>query len=872
MGSSNENSAYRPCANPWDLTRTPGGSSGGSAAAVAARQVHGVARHRHRRLDPAARPPSAASSGVKPTYGRVSRYGVIAFASSLDQVGPLARTVEDAALLLGRIAGHDPRDMTSSHAAGGRLPRRARGRRARAAHRRAARVVPGRASTPGSSGRCARRSPRTRSSARSSSRSRSRTRSTASPPTTSSRPPRRPRTSPATTASASGCARRRRGSREMYAETRERGFGAEPKRRIMLGTYALSAGYYDAYYLRAQKVRTLIRRDFDEAFRACDVVAGPVAPTVAFQLGERTQDPLQMYLADVFTITCNLAALPGLSVPVRPRTRETGLPVGLQLVGRPFDEATLLRAARALEREVGPCRPRRSPLGQAMTRRTATVMWARAASSTPFALRRGRVRRRRARAPAPALVASALLGSRSRRPALNVALACASCRRGSGPPGATIGDAVAFTRVLVVARALRGGRHRARSSRSCSRATRGSSRIVVARRPRPRRCSTPPTGAGTALRPAGPPARRGAGGALMPVSDFQVVIGLEVHAQLLTRTQDLLRLLDRVRRRAQHARLPGVPRAARACSRALNARVVEMAVRTGLALGCAHRSEKSVFARKNYFYPDLPKGYQISQYELPICEGGARRHHGRRRGEADPARPRSTWRRTPARTSTTSRADGASGVDLNRAGVPLLEIVSEPDLRSVDEAIEYLKALRAILMYLGVNDGNLQEGSFRCDANVSVMREGRGALRHALRDQEHELVPLPARRRSSTRSAGRSSSSRRAGRSSRRRGSSTRTAARRARCARRRRRTTTATSRSPTCRRCSSTPALVERMRGELPELPRARAARYQQRPRPLRLRRRAPRLRAGGRRVLRRARSTLYGAGPRRRRRSRTG
>jgi aspartyl-tRNA(Asn)/glutamyl-tRNA(Gln) amidotransferase subunit A len=143
-----------------------------------------------------------------------------------------------------------------------------------------------------------------------------------------------------------------RGLKEMYGESRDRGFGPEPKRRIMLGTYALSAGYYDAYYLRAQKVRTLIRRDFDAAFERCDVVAGPVAPSVAFKLGEKTEDPLQMYLADIFTITCNLAALPGVSVPCGLHA-SSGMPVGLQLLGRPFDEATLLRAARALERELG---------------------------------------------------------------------------------------------------------------------------------------------------------------------------------------------------------------------------------------------------------------------------------------------------------------------------------------------------------------------------------------------------------------------------------------------------------------------------------------------------------------------------------------
>jgi aspartyl-tRNA(Asn)/glutamyl-tRNA(Gln) amidotransferase subunit A len=142
------------------------------------------------------------------------------------------------------------------------------------------------------------------------------------------------------------------GLREMYEATRERGFGAEVKRRIMLGTYALSSGYYEAYYLRAQKVRTLIRRDLDRAFEQCDVVAGPVSPTVAFKLGEKVEDPLQMYLADVFTITANLAALPALSLPCG-KDGPTGLPIGLQLVGRPFDEATLLRAARALERELG---------------------------------------------------------------------------------------------------------------------------------------------------------------------------------------------------------------------------------------------------------------------------------------------------------------------------------------------------------------------------------------------------------------------------------------------------------------------------------------------------------------------------------------
>jgi aspartyl-tRNA(Asn)/glutamyl-tRNA(Gln) amidotransferase subunit A len=350
MGSSNENSAYRPCANPYDLTRTPGGSSGGSAAAVAARQVHatlGTDTGGSIRL-PAA---FCGVVGVKPTYGRVSRYGVIAFASSLDQVGPLARTVEDAALLLGRVAGHDPRDLTSSarpvddYLAS--LEEGARGLRVgvprewfqggvdraveeavrgalRAYEKLGARLVE--ISLPHAKYGIA-------------------AYYLIAPAEASSNLARYDGVRFGLRAEAKGL-------REMYAETRERGFGAEPKRRIMLGTYALSAGYYDAYYLRAQKVRTLVRRDFDEAFRACDVIAGPVAPGVAFRLGERTEDPLKMYLADVFTITCNLAALPGLSLPCGVDAA-TGMPVGLQLLGRPFDEATLLRAARALEREVG---------------------------------------------------------------------------------------------------------------------------------------------------------------------------------------------------------------------------------------------------------------------------------------------------------------------------------------------------------------------------------------------------------------------------------------------------------------------------------------------------------------------------------------
>ena len=350
MGSSNEHSAYRPCRNPWDLTRTPGGSSGGSAAALSARQCFGTLGTD---TGGSIRLPASFCGvvGLKPTYGRVSRYGVIAFASSLDQPGPLGRTTWDVAALLGAIAGPDPRDLTCAARpaddylaaleggarglrigvptewfGGGLQPEvEARVREALATYQRLGATLVEISLPHSRYGIAAYYLIATAEAS-------------------------------ANLARYDGIrfglrAQGVRGLKELYSESREQGFGAEPKRRIMLGTYALSAGYYDAYYLRAQKVRTLIRRDFDAAFERCDVVAGPVAPGPAFKLGEKTGDPLQMYLADIFTITCNLAALPGLSVPCG---LAQGLPVGLQLVGRPFDEATLLKAARALERELGP--------------------------------------------------------------------------------------------------------------------------------------------------------------------------------------------------------------------------------------------------------------------------------------------------------------------------------------------------------------------------------------------------------------------------------------------------------------------------------------------------------------------------------------
>ena len=320
MGSSNENSAFGPVHNPWALDRIPGGTSGGSAATVAA-GITPLALGSD--TGGSIRQPAAMCGvvGLKPTYGRVSRYGLIAFGSSLDQIGPLARTVHDAAIALGVIAGADPADATSApepvadYAAA--LTGDIRGTRV---------GVPARLIEQGVDPEVARAFKASLDAlapaAPRSSTSSCRTRSTRRPCTTWWPRPRRARISRATTACDMDFARRSKvrtvpttrepdALRTMYARTRERGFGPEVKRRIMLGTYVLSAGYYEAYYLKAQQVRTLILRDYDQAFERVDVVAMPTSPTPAFKLGERVADPLQMYLADVFTVSANLAGLPG---------------------------------------------------------------------------------------------------------------------------------------------------------------------------------------------------------------------------------------------------------------------------------------------------------------------------------------------------------------------------------------------------------------------------------------------------------------------------------------------------------------------------------------------------------------------------------
>jgi len=346
MGSSNENSAYHPVRNPRDLSRVPGGSSGGSAAAVAADMA--VVTLGSDTGGSIRQPASFCGVvGLMPTYGRVSRYGLIAFASSLDHIGPLAKTVKDAAIVLRTIAGRDPMDATSADVAVpdyvAELDKPVRGMKLGVAKeyfgeglddevRQAVESAVDKWKSLGCE-------------------------------IVKVSLPHTPYAIPtyyliATAEASANLARydgvryghRARGVKtlsEMYRRTRDEGFGAEVKRRIMLGTYALSAGYYDAYYLKAQKVRTLLTRDFEEAFRKVDAIVTPTSPTAAFRLGEKSNDPLAMYLADIYTVTADLAGIPGISVPCG-ETREK-LPIGLQILGKHFDESTVLRVAHAYE-------------------------------------------------------------------------------------------------------------------------------------------------------------------------------------------------------------------------------------------------------------------------------------------------------------------------------------------------------------------------------------------------------------------------------------------------------------------------------------------------------------------------------------------
>jgi aspartyl-tRNA(Asn)/glutamyl-tRNA(Gln) amidotransferase subunit A len=348
MGSSTENSSFQVTKNPWDLERIPGGSSGGSAAAVAAGLcVAALGTDTGGSI----RQPAGLCGvvGMKPTYGRVSRYGLVAFASSLDQIGPLTRSVKDCATVLQVIAGHDAMDSTSIPQPVPDYPsyigREINGMRV---------GIPDEYSIEGMD-------QDVKKAVEDAIKVFERNGATVTPICL-------PHTEYAVatyyvicTAEASSNLARYDGVKygfrapgkdiiDMYKKTRSAGFGKEVKRRIILGTYVLSSGYYDAYYRKAGQVRTLIKGDFDRAFEQCDLIVTPVAPTTAFRIGEKVEDPLTMYLSDIFTIPVNLAGLPGLSVPCG--FDHAGLPIGLQIIGKPLDEALMLQAAYVLESEM----------------------------------------------------------------------------------------------------------------------------------------------------------------------------------------------------------------------------------------------------------------------------------------------------------------------------------------------------------------------------------------------------------------------------------------------------------------------------------------------------------------------------------------
>ncbi|MCI0454713.1 MAG: Asp-tRNA(Asn)/Glu-tRNA(Gln) amidotransferase subunit GatA [Candidatus Dadabacteria bacterium] len=346
MGSSTENSYFGPTRNPWDLERVPGGSSGGSAAAVSASLCFASIGTD---TGGSIRQPAAfcGITGLKPTYGRVSRFGMIAFASSLDQGGPLTKTVEDAALMLNVFAGGDNKDSTSVHVPVPDYVSHLNG------EIKGIRVgVPKEYFIKGIDFEVEKAVKKAIELVEDLGCSIEEITLPHTEYAVSSYYIIAPSEASSNLARYDGVRYGLRvpdsnSLRDMYNRTRAEGFGAEVKRRIMIGTYALSAGYYDAYYLKAQRVRTLIKRDFEEAFKKVDVIMTPTSPEAAFKIGEKTDDPLKMYLSDIFTIPCNLAGLPGIAIPCG--FTSNGLPIGLQILGKPFDEETILRVAHAYE-------------------------------------------------------------------------------------------------------------------------------------------------------------------------------------------------------------------------------------------------------------------------------------------------------------------------------------------------------------------------------------------------------------------------------------------------------------------------------------------------------------------------------------------
>ncbi len=574
MGSSTENSGFGPSKNPWDPERVPGGSSGGSAAAVAGGLAPWALGSD---TGGSVKQPAALCGivGLRPTYGTVSRHGIVPFASSLDQVGPMTKTVRDNARLYEIVAGRDPCDSTTVELPEPvALPTREDLKGLRIGIPKelneAEGIEPGISESVNAAIRLAEELGASLGE------------------TTLPRSVEygmacyylvAPAEASANLARYDGVRYGHRAAvegdlTELYERTRWEGFGEEPKRRIMLGTYALSAGYYDAYYGQAQKVRTMIKHEFAAAFENFDVLLSPTSPTVAFRFGEKTENPLAMYLADVLTIPPNMAGLPGPLDPVRPLRRAAGRP--------PDPRAAVLR-----------------------------------------------------------------------EPALR-------------------------------------GRPRARD-RARLRLRPGEARV-----------------------------------------SWEAVIGLEIHVQLKTRTKMFCRCANEWGAEPNTRTCP-VCLAHPGALPVLNRQAVEWAIRLGLALGCEIATH-SIFHRKNYFYPDLPKGYQISQYDSPLCSGGTFVVPGPE-GDRAIGIVRAHLEEDAAKsihvggTGGRIHGSGSTLVDFNRGGTPLVEIVAEPDIRSPEEARRFLQLLRQTIVELGISDAEMDKGSLRCDANVSVREAGEEGYR-----------------------------------------------------------------------------------------------------------------------------------------------
>ena len=656
MGSSTENSAYGPSRNPWDPTRVPGGSGGGSAAAVSAGLAPWALGSD---TGGSIKQPAALCGivGLRPTYGTVSRYGIVAFASSLDQVGPTAKTVRDTALLYGIIAGKDACDSTTVDAPPVELPVAEDLRGVRVGVPKEMNDAEGiEAGVKDAARRAIELCVELGAEVEECSLPRS----------VEYGLPCYYLIAPA---EASSNLARYDGVRfgfradvgdgdltELYERTRDEGFGDEPKRRIMLGTYALSAGYYDAYYGQAQKVRTLIIREHAELFERFDVLVSPTSPTVAFELGAKTQNPLAMYLSDLLTIPSCMAGLPGLNIPCG---LSEGCPSGCSSSGRSCPRTcSSASATRSSARSAStPCR---SACDEEDICRSCGGVRARVDAH----LRERARSRRLARRPRGRREAGAR-GRRARAVAdRDARSARASPRHGRGE-----------------------GRHRARPG-------------------------------------------RGEGASCVP--DFEPVVGLEIHVHLKTRTKMFCRC-ELEYFAEPNTRTCPVCLAHPGALPVANRKAIEWTIKLGLALGC-EIAEEAVFSRKNYFYPDNPKGYQISQYDQPLCIGGSLVVPGHD-GDREIGFVRAHLEEDAAKTvhvgGATGRKVGSeySLIDFNRGGTPLVEIVTQPDIRSADEAERFLRLLRQTIVELGISDAEMEKGTLRVDANVSVRPAGSDELR-----------------------------------------------------------------------------------------------------------------------------------------------